>query len=498
VEPLEEKVACFIAVNRLFEGATHILLAVSGGADSIALLHAMQALVSREVMDADLVCVHVNHQLRGAASDGDQAFVVEQATELGLPVITKTIDVSAYAKEQKLSIETAGRQLRLACLGQVARDQDCTWIATDHQKNDNAETVLQRLRRGTGFRGLAGIWPSRQFAGTPRLARPLLDCERAEIVTYLQTQHLRWREDQTNADCAHTRNFIRHRLLPNLQSESSDSLVTALASLAAAAEKLHLRVREQAELAAARHTQSADERTVVDATVLASLPEMVAVELVRLQLAALGCGEQNLTQHHYRNILRLARDGTVAKALTLPGGFLACRERDRIVLQPRASESQAEIPTSGVAIRVPGTSDFAGYRIEARIFDGTESEKARIRDDKSPFLEYLDLDRVDRPLIVRARHQGDRFHPLGLAGKKKVGKFLTAAKVPAKLRREILVFEDRGKIVWLCPVRISERVKITEQTRRILALRVTDIRSPQRPRARTSDSAGDDANREGQ
>ena len=379
MEPLEKKVARFIRENRLVEGTPRVLLAVSGGADSIALLHVMQALVSRSALDVKLICGHINHQLRGSASDGDQAFVVQQARKLKLPVVTKAVDVKGCAETQKLSIETAGRQLRLACLGEVARAHGCTRIATGHQRDDNAETVVQRLRRGTGFRGLAGIWPSRQFNDESQLVRPLLCCTRAEIVAYLQRRDLSWREDHTNVDCRHARNYIRHRLLPILQAASSNSLVDELTELAASAARLHQRVRNQAELAAASHAQSVDEKAVIDAAALASLPQMGAVELVRLQLTELGCGERDLAQHHYKGILELARRGTVQRALTLPGGFLARRECDQVMLQRRAPENLAGIPTASAAIDVPGTSDVADYRIEASILEPTESTRAGIK-----------------------------------------------------------------------------------------------------------------------
>ena len=473
VEPFEDKVACFIQANHLFEGTARILLAVSGGADSIALLHVMQTLVSKGTPHVGLVCVHVNHRLRGAASDGDETFVVEQATSLNIPTVTKNIDVSAHAKTQKLSIETAGRELRLACLGQVARTHDCAWIATGHQQDDNAETVLQRLRRGSGFRGLAGIWPSRQLKDELRLARPLLCCTRAEIVAYLQTRGLKWREDRTNTDCAHTRNYIRHRLLPSLQSESAGALTPPLANLAASAHKLHLRVAKQAQAAAIRHATALGNERAIEAAALAEMPEMVAVELVRLQLTGLGCGERSLTQRHYSGILALTRPDSPGKAMSLPGGFTACRKRDRIVLCRPASAASVRIPTAGETVTIPGATDFAGYRIEARILTCTESVMKQITGDKGLYLEYLDFDRVGSSLVVRGRRQGDRFVPLGLAGEKKVGKFLTAAKVSQESRQQILIFEDHARIVWVCPIRISESVKVNEQTRRILALKVT-------------------------
>jgi len=210
---LEETVAEFMYRYGLFAGAERILLAVSGGADSTALLHILMALKAQGRIKADLVCAHINHQLRGPASEADEQFVVAEAKRLGLPVVTRAVDVRAHARKLRLSLETAARQLRLASLAEIARERECAWLGTGHQKNDNAETVLQRLLRGTGFRGLAGIWPVRRFADL-QLASPLLCATRAEIVQYLQRRALPWREDATNVDVAYTRNRIRHQLLP--------------------------------------------------------------------------------------------------------------------------------------------------------------------------------------------------------------------------------------------------------------------------------------------
>lgn len=464
--------ARFVRTHRLFTGAPRILLAISGGADSITLLHAMQTLVSEGIITVDLLCTHVNHQLRGAASEADEAFVIDRAKTLGLPVVTTTIAVKTYAKSHKLSIETAGRQIRLAWLGATAREHDCAWIATGHQKDDNAETILHRLHRGTGFRGLAGIWPSRGFEGNLRLARPLLDCRRSEIVAYLQDCDLPWREDRTNTDCTYTRNYVRHRLLPALQNESNESLVEALASLATSATELAQRISQQAELAASRHVEFVDGEVVIDAEIMAALPEIVAVELVRLQLGDLGCGERNLTQRHYRDILGLARPQTTGKSLALPGGFVAGRQYDKLILRSQARPDHANAPLTSTVLNIPGVIDYAGYRIEAQILDPAEIDNAKIKGDRNRFVEYLDLDRLRPPLAVRPRRAGDRFRPLGLAGQKKVGKFLTTAKVPPKQRQRVLVLEDADRIVWVCPVRISEDVKVTGQTRRILAMNV--------------------------
>jgi len=471
---MEQKVAGFIRLHGLFAGTGRILLATSGGADSTALLHVLRSLRTDGPISAELVCAHVNHQLRGEASDEDERFVVEQASRLGLPIVTRTVDVRAYAKAHRLSIETAARRLRIESLSEIAEASGCTWVATGHQKNDNVETVIQRLRRGTGFRGLAGIWPVRQFGEGPRFASPLLDVTREEIVAYLRRRGLAWREDLTNIDPAYTRNYIRHTLLPALQQESHGSLVEELSELAPSARRLYERVQQDAEETMSQVAMPTEDGIALAAPGLSSLPELVAVELVRQALVKLGSGEQNLTQDHYAAIMGLARHAGRGE-LTLPGGFTARRERETILLSRRAPGPRTvglAPPLPSVELPIPGQAMFAGCRMEAGILGAAELKEGQIKGDKSPFCEYLDLDRLRQPVIVRPRRAGDRFQPLGMDAEKKLGKFLTTAKAPPGVKEHVIVFADQEKIIWVCPVRIADPVKVTEKTQRILMVRV--------------------------
>ena len=475
---MKEKVAELVRLHRVFAGAGGVLVAVSGGADSICLLHILRTLQDEGHLRARLVCAHVNHCLRGAAGDADEQSVVEHAGALGLPVLTRSVDVRAQARAQKMSVETAGRQLRLRALAEIARDQGCSWVATGHQKNDNAETVIHRLRRGTGFRGLAGIRPIRLLHDDLWLARPLLCVTRDEIVRYLREHSIPWQEDHTNTDTTYTRNSIRHRLLPSLQEESQADLVEGLSDLAMSAGRLYDRVRQEAERAGTEIAQTGNGGVRLDATGLALLPELIAMELIRQALVSLGSGERDLTERHYKSILQLARRRATNEAVSLPDGLSARYEAGQIVLTrvtyraPICHGTVARIGAQTHIVAVPGRTRFCGYEIDAKVLHRNEINTHQYAHDRNPLTEHLDWDRVKPPVVVRPRLAGDRFEPLGLGATKKVGKFLTTAKVPHELRRQVVVFADQERIVWVCPVRIAEPVKMTEQTQRILALEV--------------------------
>ncbi len=472
MEPLEEKVAAFIQANAMFRQPTGVLLAVSGGADSVALLHVLHMLRRQGLFAADLFCLHVDHQLRGDESRADARFVAALTDRLGIPCRTRAVDVTDYARRRRVSIETAGRQLRLSCFTEVARSLGCNWVATGHQKNDHAETILQRLRRGTGYRGLRGIPPTRPLAEDIVLARPLLSSTRAEIVAYLRCRDLTWREDSSNADRAYTRNLVRHSLLPALQREARGSLLDELAELGTSAARLHDRIRREAGELAARCVESFPNHVALDVQKLATAAPPIAAELIRMHLVRLGCGERDLTSDHYSAILSLVRSEDARGAITLPGGFAARRDPTRLLLA--GAGTGACLPTADrVELPIPGEVSFADHTIRAEVAECPNDRPFQIPADKTPFTEYLDLDRVGRPLIVRHRRPGDSFRPLGQRGPKKVGKFLTTAKVPPNQRERVILFDDGRRIVWVCPVRISEEVKVTPQTRHLLILRVT-------------------------
>jgi len=482
LKKLEQKTADFIAAEQLIPANGKILLAISGGADSTALLHVMAAL------QLDICCAHINHQLRGDEAQRDEDFVIEQCQKLKVPVITKKIGVCDYAKKSKLSIETAARNMRIRNLVDIAKSQNCSCVATAHHKNDNAETIIDRLIRGTGLRGLCGIWPSKKFTDGITFLRPLLCATRDEIIQYLNDRNLNWCTDRTNTDFAYRRNFIRHRLLPVLQKNSAGNIVENLAVLSKASRGFYRMICRTAD-AIWPDVAIAEEQTVtLDSVKLAAQPAEIKIEIIRRALAHLGAGEQDVTEKHYTGILRLSDAGR----LQLPNRITVYRQGGKIVFEKHLKTKPTQsVAIEPVALKVPGITQFGPYTINADIIEIEQKDLTGFKKTKTNFVEWFDFEKLKLPLEVRPRKRGDKFWPLGLAGEKRVGKFLTAAKVSQSLRRRLLVVADSdlpctacltaggalaksGKIIWLCPVRISEQAKVSKDTRRIVQIKISD------------------------
>jgi tRNA(Ile)-lysidine synthase len=481
----EKKVAGFIKANGLFGSADKILLAVSGGADSTALMYAVCAIKTENVpalplagkLSGDILCAHINHQLRGSESDGDEAFVIAQADKLNLAITTKRLDVRGFAHKNKLSTETAARKLRIESLLDIAEANDCKWVATAHQKDDNAETVIQRLVRGTGFRGLGGIWPVRKFADGIGFVRPLLCVRRDEIVEYLNKRNLKWRVDRTNDDCKYRRNFIRHRLLPALQQQCNGSIVEQLSELAQSAQKFYSLVCSSTDKVWPELTDCTADNITLDLKSFLVQPPAVKVEIVRRCLTRLGGGERDLTHRHYERIVQLAQQKTGSREIGLPNGFVVRREYGNLIFaRCRGSDAVKKHTDETIELQVPGQTQFGSFSIETAILEADKERFEKFKQGKTSFVEWFDLDKIRLPLIVRFRQEGDRFVPLGLREGKKVGKFLTAAKTPREIRKQVFIVADAEKVIWVWPVRMGEQAKVAGGTRKILQLQVADAK----------------------
>lgn len=304
----------------LLPPGSRVLCAVSGGVDSMCLLHLLS---QRE--ELSLVCAHFNHQLRGEESDRDEAFVREICKQWNIPLTVGRGDVEAFARREKLSLEEAGRTLRYAFLYQAAEEELCDWIATAHNAEDNAETLLLHLLRGSGLNGLTGISPQRG-----KLVRPLLTTSRKEIEAYLIQHDIPHREDSTNADDAYTRNRVRHQLLPLLEEMNPGfvrRLTSAIPRLRADNDYLNDLARQLLT-----KTEHREDGLVLPAALLSQAPAPVASRAVRLLLAQAAGGNWDCSAAHLEAVLELCRSSSPSAQVSLPHGLTARREYGLLVL----------------------------------------------------------------------------------------------------------------------------------------------------------------------
>lgn len=470
-----KKVLEFCLAHELLADCDKLLVAVSGGADSVALLYALKQLKDEGAIGCELFAGHVNHQLRGSSSDGDEEFVRNFAGELGIECVTRSVDVKKYAVENRLSIETAARQVRISCLMEMADSHDCDRIATAHHADDNAETVIYRMMRGTGFKGLCGVNPETVFkldARTITFVRPLLKVTKKEITVYCKENDIPWRHDHTNDELDYTRNRIRHLLIPYLQ-ENCAALTERLCKISDNCQKLYDRIEQKIENHGQVFQQYGRGGVSVDGKIIKTLPPIVQAEVIRQALVKVGCGLRFITRQHYRRIVSLL-DGPGGKVIELPGRFRAKMEFGKILLYPPAeSTDDTKYEEEVLEIKIPGIVEFGGYVISAKLLHPSECDLKEFIASKTCNIEWFDIDKINGSIHVRRRKTGDRFVPIGMAGEKKIGKFLTAEKVDYRLRNNIIIFEDDKQVIWVGPVRASDRTRVDGATKMIIELKTS-------------------------
>lgn len=464
MQDIEYKTTAFIKQNDLLSANCNVLLAVSGGADSVALLYILNKIIPNAIHIG-----HVNHQLRGSDSLKDQEFVKSLAKKLNLPVTIESVDVKAYAKENKLSTETAARKLRIDALSRIADKNNCRYIVTAHHKNDNAETVIHRILRGTGFKGLAGIRPKTTINGKTFI-RPLLCLSRGQIEEYLKSRNIPWQTDHTNIDCRFTRNRIRHKLLPYLE-ETTPKIVELVSSLSQHSAILTGNIETCARAAVQTCLVSKDDAQITfDVDKFLNQPQPVQVELVQTALTQLACGLQKLTSEHYQKIINFVKSSQSGKTLAIPGKMRITKGYDNFSIT--APYQKTDDVQKEIVLSIPGQSLFADWQIETEILPIDSLDIKAIKKNTNDFVQWFDLRQIKLPLVARFRGQGDRFKPFGLGKSKKIGKFLTSEKIDLSSRKKVFLICDNEKILWLVPIRRSNEATILDKSRLVLQVKI--------------------------
>lgn len=438
--------------NHLLPDSGSVLVAVSGGVDSVVLLHLLAALGKEKAWQ--LMAGHINHGLRGAESDADEALVENLAGRLGLPFLSTRLDRSLRDKDGNR--QARARTLRYQWLERWADEHGCRRIATAHHADDQAETLLERLARGSGLDGLGGI-PMRR----DRIIRPLLEAGRDEILEYARTHHLDWREDSSNASLHYRRNRIRAEILPLLEEivpGASARIAGAAGRLAAAGAAFNRHAEEELDRRLLKNNSS---ELCLDVSKADRMLPGLRAALWRESLRRLlGASLRHIDAGHIDAI-----DGQVMHetrgGMDLPRG-LRLSLSDNVLYFFKDLEDKEDFD---LALNVPGSTTIPGAILQVRQLSAADLPEAFNEQEA-----FFDADRLPGPLRVRNRRRSDRIRLPNL-GEKLVSKLMSDLKLPNHLRCRIPLLYSKGKLLWVCGLRRSDLYRINEATRLILGIK---------------------------
>jgi tRNA(Ile)-lysidine synthase len=425
----------------------NLLLGVSGGADSIALLSAMVEL--RETLGVGLTAIHLNHKTRGKESDGDASFVRKICKSLGVRCVVRAIDVPALARKRRVSLEMAARDARYALFIEQSKKCKASAVVTAHNRDDQAETMVLKFARGAGLKGLSGIPATGSAEGVPVL-RPLLGVTRKQIEVYLRRKGVDWREDSSNADERYLRNRVRSKVLPLLEDTLNPDIRSTLAGTADVlrADDELLEMLAEGALDACRAG-----RTSLNLKELKQEHRSLVRRVLMMWLAERGVDQDVIDLGLVRELEKLIYGRKANATVKVTGGLLVTREYD-LLSAGKTSKKPGGSFRGAIAATGRTVLKKAGLVVETSVSD--EVLKERGRPGRYPSRASISLRAIGRrKLFVRSWKDGDRIKPMGMGGSKKLKDVFIDLKIPASTRRNLPVVECAGEIVWVPGYRVA-------------------------------------------
>jgi len=453
------KVLHTIEKYSLLEKGDRVVVALSGGPDSTALL-AILASIAPE-LDLILIAAHFNHGLRGRESDDDEEFSRELSRRFGLVFCFGRMELKNDRKG--VSPEDYYRRERYGFLNKVAADHHAQKIALGHNLQDQAETVLLNLLRGSGLEGLKGILPKRDG----NIIRPLIEISRQEIIAYLDKEGITYRRDSSNEKGIYLRNQIRMELIPYLKEKYNPKIEENMAQMAEILRSEDEYIRQHVtDALESPFVQKTRDRVLLKIDFINKLPQAIRWRLLKTVLEDFNPAKNGFAFIHIKALDNLLHRCGSGKRVVLPLGIEAGREYDNLILEygkARSTKIKYEYP-----MNIPGNI----YVKERNVTVRAELVKKESIDFKNREKVYLDLDKIKQPLILRNRRDGDWFVPLGMEGRQKMKNFFIDRKIPSRQRDEIILVIDGTSVIFIENLHLSDRVKITPETRNVLMLEI--------------------------
>lgn len=449
---LSEKVYGYIKEKNLIRENDRILVAFSGGTDSLALLMVLHEL--KERLKIEIGACHLNHMLRGKDADEDENFTEEICRKLDVPFYSMKADVKAYAKENRLSLEAAGRALRYAFFKEIMVSLKYDRCATAHHLDDQVETVLMNIMRGSGLNGLTGMSPLRE-----EFVKPLLFLKKEELASFLKEKNLEPREDDSNQESVFRRNRVRNELIPyireNFNEDFPETLFRMSELLSSDSDFLEETVEEKAKSCLLIESK---ERIIIRKEAF-KLHQAILRRLIQKAILQVKGNLSDIEEIHIRDIVSLNEKET-GKMIDIKDAITARNDYGRIIIE-RKKTAEREESMLHEELTIPGTYVIEGKTITFRYVGRDEIIK-----DKR--LRFFNGDIIEEKIIVRHRDEGDRMRPFGMNGYRKLKNILIDKKISREDRDRLLVFQNRNEIFYIGSMIISDDYKVKESTQKIL------------------------------
>ncbi len=483
MQQLQRKVMNIISGHDLFRACDKIMLGVSGGPDSVALFKTLLGANTTGNIYSGLFIAHLNHLLRGEESEQDEQFVRDLAEESNISIIVERRDIRKFAGERKMSIEEAARGERYRFLETAAQKVDANIVAVAHTADDNAETILHRIIRGTGILGIRGMGLKRKISQSSKieLVRPLLFSWRKDIIAYLEELNISYRNDSTNFETDKFRNRLRLELIPILEERYNTGVKKSLIRLGEIANQNYNFLRSQADGLFERVLVNEDksvnkspEDIVLDITELKEIPVALQQFIIKEALIRMGVPLKKLGHNHYKVILDLIKSRKTLVNRCIKNYLIVCKDDKLLHLSRKKYHVEDKPILERIELKAPGEAklDVLKCKVCIQVVSIKNGFLEEFKQNKSKHDEAVDFDKIELPISIRMRKEGDRFWPLGSKGIKKLKDFFIDNKVPRMKRDSIPIIIMNGQPIWVVGYRIDDRVKISKETRTLLIMRV--------------------------
>ena len=453
LSPLEQRVLRTIKKYGMTGPGDHVLAAVSGGADSVAMLHMLHGL--RKPLGIKLSIAHMDHRIRGEEARREAAFVRELAAGLGLAFVAEARDVPEHKAASGLSLQEAAREVRYGFFSDAMAATGANKLALAHQADDQAETVLMRLVRGASLKGLAGIPACRDGY----IIRPLIAVERREIEAWLRERGIAWAPDTSAGEQQYLRNKIRHQLMPLLRDHYNPGIVATLGRTAALMRQDEQALEALVDDMAASRVEIKDQEHVIAVTALREAGPDLYGRLVRRIIAGLKGDTRELTEKHIEAIIRLIEKPGPSRTVQLPGPWCVRRQYGALIF---ARSGDATPPFSYRSDEMPELLHVTELGMALRFEIEPIAGCSAVYDNADRLVAYIAADKAVGPVTVRQWQPGDVFYPLGGPGSRKLKDFFSDLKIPPPERRRVPVLLFGEHIAWVCGLRLDERFKVLQ------------------------------------